>query len=56
MLVLLLRDNTTNWYTDGSKPSESISAGITGPRIKLSLPMGRTSSGGRIINGQPGTN
>ncbi|XP_049304030.1 uncharacterized protein LOC125776332 [Bactrocera dorsalis] len=43
-LELLLRDSTLKWYTDGSKTSEGIGAGIAGPRTRLSIPMGRFPS------------
>ncbi|XP_039968131.1 uncharacterized protein LOC120779828 [Bactrocera tryoni] len=36
---LLLRDSSIRWYTDGSKTSEGIGAGVAGPRTKLSIPM-----------------
>nr|AMS38365.1 hypothetical protein [Bactrocera tryoni] len=39
-LELMLRNSTLRWYTDGSKTSEGIGAGIAGPRTKLSIPMG----------------
>uniref|UniRef100_A0A0K8UJZ2 RNase H type-1 domain-containing protein n=1 Tax=Bactrocera latifrons TaxID=174628 RepID=A0A0K8UJZ2_BACLA len=43
-LELLLRDSSIRWYTDGSKTSEGIGAGVAGPRAKLSIPMGRFPS------------
>ncbi|XP_049316976.1 uncharacterized protein LOC125779747 [Bactrocera dorsalis] len=41
---LMLRNSTLRWYTDGSKMSEGIGAGIVGPRTKLSIPMGEFPS------------
>ncbi|XP_050339722.1 uncharacterized protein LOC126766064 [Bactrocera neohumeralis] len=41
---LLLRDSSIRWYTDGSKTSEGIGAGVAGPRTKLSIPMGKFPS------------
>ncbi len=39
-LDLLLRESTIKWYTDGSKTTEGIGAGVAGPSTKLSNPMG----------------
>ncbi len=39
-LDLLLRESTIKCYTDCSKSSEGIGAGVAGPSTKLSIPMG----------------
>ncbi|XP_050325730.1 uncharacterized protein LOC126756583 [Bactrocera neohumeralis] len=40
----MLRNSMLRWYTNGSKMSEGIGAGIAGPRTKLSIPMGEFPS------------
>ncbi|XP_069964561.1 uncharacterized protein [Bactrocera oleae] len=39
-LDLLLMDSTIKWYIDGLKTAEGMCAGVAGPRINLSIPMG----------------
>ncbi|XP_036339813.1 uncharacterized protein LOC118749151 [Rhagoletis pomonella] len=40
LMERLIQSSSLQWYTDGSKTPEGIGAGVYGPRLQLSVPMG----------------
>lgn len=40
-----IKPEAVKWYTDGSRTSEGTGAGVTGPRSKTTIPMGKFPSG-----------
>ncbi|XP_020714809.1 uncharacterized protein LOC110118152 [Ceratitis capitata] len=44
LYTIIIKPYSLVWYTDGSKTTDGIGAGVTGPRIKVSIPMGKYPS------------